>query len=170
MLFRSVASALPARGHPQGLAAAARKSSGKITRDTTSAPSDVHTDVMMHEAPPLCNTRMSRRRKTMKQTADSMQGLGLERWLRIVESDESRDREDNTSGANESRNQSTVTSVSTEHISDASHDTVGSLGTTVRPGKRRCRSFASHAETLNEYELERLKRIKANKEIGRAHV
>ena len=92
----TVASSLSARGHPQGLAAAVRKSSGKFTRGTASVPSDVHTDVMMHEAPPLCNTRMSRRRKTMKQTADSMQGLGLERWLRIVESDENRDREDDT--------------------------------------------------------------------------
>ena len=87
-------SSLSARGHPQGLAAAVRKSSGKFTRGTASVPSDVHTDVMMHEAPPLFNARMSRRRKTMKQTADSMQGFGLGRWLRIVESDESRDRDE----------------------------------------------------------------------------
>ena len=128
-------------------------------------PSDVQTDVMMHETPPLLNARMSRRHKTLKQTADSMQGLGLGRWLRIVESDESRDRKDNTPDANGVQNQSTITLVSTEHISGASQDMTGSSRPAVRPGKRRCRSPESHTESLNEYELERLKRIKANKDM-----
>ena len=69
-------------------------------------PNDVQTDVMMHEAPPLFNARMGRRRKALKQTAGLMQGLGLGRWLRIVESDESRDRDDSdsTSDANGTQN------------------------------------------------------------------
>ena len=128
-------------------------------------PNDVQTDVMMHEAPPFFNARMSRHRKALKQTADSIQGLGLGRWLRIVESDESRDREDSTSDANGTQNQSAVTLVSTEHASGSSQDTAGSLGTAARPGKRRCRSPESYTEALNEYELERLKRIKANKDM-----
>ena len=128
-------------------------------------PSDVQTDVMMHGTPPNSNTRMLRRCKALKQTADSMQGLGLGRWLRIVKSDESRDREDSTSDANGTQNQSTITLVSKEHASGASHDTAGSLGKAVGPGKRRCRSHESDTEALNEYELERLKRIKANKEM-----
>ena len=81
----TMVSSLSAWGHPQGLTDAVRKSSGKFTRGTASVPSDVQTDVMMHEAPPLLNARMSRRRKALKQTADSMQGPGLGRWLRIVE-------------------------------------------------------------------------------------
>ena len=82
-----------------------------------------------------------------------------------MESDESRDRDDNTSDATGSQNQSTVTLVSTEHISGASQDMADSSRTAVRPGKRRCRSPESHTESLNEYELERLKRIKANKDM-----
>ena len=41
----------------------------------------------------------------------------------------------------------------------------GSSRPAVRPGKSRCRSPESHTESLNEYELERLKRIKANKDM-----
>ena len=126
-----------ARPPPQSLADGVRKSSGKPTRGTASVPSDVHTDVMLHETPPFSNTRMIRCRKTLKQAEDSMQGLGLGRWLRIVKSDESRDREDSTSDANGTQNQSTITLVSKEHASGASHDTAGSLGNAARPSRRR---------------------------------
>ena len=63
----TVGGSLPARGHPQGLAATVRKSSGKPTRGAASVPNVVQTDVMMHEAPPLFTARMSRRRKALKQ-------------------------------------------------------------------------------------------------------
>ena len=69
-----------ARGSPQGLADGVRQLSGRPTRGTSSTasvPSDVQTDIMLHETLPLSNTRMIRRRKALKQTADSMQGLGL---------------------------------------------------------------------------------------------
>ena len=164
-MVSSMVSSLSAGGHPQGLPDAVRKSSGKATRGTACVPSDVQTDVMVHETSPLLQARMSRRHKTLKQTADSMQGLGLGRWLRIVESDESRDRKDNTPDANGVQNQLAITLVSTEHTSDASQDMAGSSRTAVRPGKRRCRSPESHTEPLNAYELERLKRIKANKDM-----
>ena len=72
-------SSLSAGGHTQGLPDAVRKSSGNSTRGRARVPSDVQTDVMIHEAPPLLNARMSRCHKTLKQTADSMQGLGLGR-------------------------------------------------------------------------------------------
>ena len=88
----------------------------------------------------------------LKQTADSMQRLGLGRWLRIVEYDESRDRENSSSDADGTQNQSIITLVSKEHASGASHDTAGSLGKAERPGKRRCRSHESDTEALNEYD------------------
>ena len=65
------------------------------------------------------------------------------------------------------QNRLTMTVVSKEHASDASHDTAGSLGKAAMPCKRRCKSHESDTEALNDYELERhgLKRIKANKEM-----
>ena len=94
-----------------------------------------------------------------------MHGLGLGRWLRIVESDESRDREDSTSDVKMTQNRLTMTVVSKEHASDSLHDPAGSLGKEVRPRKRRCKSYESDTEALPEYELARLKRIKTNKEM-----
>ena len=45
-----------AGGPPQSLADGVRKSSGKPTRGTASVPSDVQTDIMLHETPSLSNT------------------------------------------------------------------------------------------------------------------
>ena len=114
----TTASFQSAVGPPQGLADDARKSSRKPTRGTASVPSNVQTDVMLHETPPL-STRTIRRRKALKQTADSMHGLGLGRWLRIVESDENRDREDSTSDVNATENRLIPAVVSREHASDS---------------------------------------------------
>ena len=115
-------------GPPQGLADDARKSSRKPARGTASVPSDVQTDVMLHETPPLSNARTIRRRKALKQTAGSLHGLGLGRWLRIVESDKSQDREDSTSDVGATKNRLTVTVVSREHAFDSVHDPECSLG------------------------------------------
>ena len=50
---------------------------------------------MPHEVPPPLTRRAFRRTKALKQTSESLHGLGLDRWLRIVEAAEGRDRGDN---------------------------------------------------------------------------
>ena len=91
---------------------------------------------------------MIRRRKARKQTAESMYGLGLERCLRIVETDETRDREDSTSDVNITQNQLTMTLASKEHASDSMHDPADRLGKEARPRKHRCTSYELDMEAL----------------------
>ena len=79
--------------------------------------------------------------------------------------DETRDREDSTSDVNITQNQLTMTLASKKHASDLLHDPAGRLGKEARPRKRRCKSYELDTEALNEHELARLKRIKANKEM-----
>ena len=54
----------------------------------------LRSDIMSHEISPPLTKRAARQNKALKQALKSVHGLGLERWLRVVESDESRDRED----------------------------------------------------------------------------
>ena len=48
---------------------------------------------MSHEISPPLTKRAARQNKALKQAFKSVHGLGLERWLRVVESDESRNRD-----------------------------------------------------------------------------
>ena len=91
---------------------------------------------MLHETPSLLHSRMIRRRKALQQTADSMHGLGLDRWLRIVESDESRDREDSTSLRSTSKERLIKTVVPTGQASDSMHGPDSNLRIETRPRKR----------------------------------
>ena len=94
-----------------------------------------------------------------------MQGLGLERWLRHVESDESRDREDGTGARSASTGSLSTTVVSMDQASDAVRDSASSLRKEGRSCKRRRNSPEPDTEELPEYELARLKRIKTNQEM-----
>ena len=147
----TTASSQSAVGPPQGLADNARKSGRRPTRGTASAPSDVQADVMLHETLPLSNTRTIRRCKALNPTADSLLGLGLWRLLRIVESDESRDREDRMSELRVTKDRLTKTLISTGQASDSVHDPASSLRNEARPRKRRCMPAEQDTEALREY-------------------
>ena len=94
-----------------------------------------------------------------------MHNYFLGRWLRIVESDESRDRQDSTSDMRVTKDRLTKTVVSTGDASDSVHDPASSLRNEARPRKLRCTLSEPDMEALPEYELARLKRIKTNKEM-----
>ena len=121
--------------------------------------------MMSHEISPPLTKRAIRHNKALKQALKSVHGLGLARWLRVVESDESRDREDIKEDKRVRIALPDEMESSCSYSSATAHGSADSSKKTTGQRKRRCASMAAETDTLSEYELERFKRVKANQEV-----
>ena len=114
--------------------------------------------------PPLTRRAFS---KALTQTSESLNGLGLDRWLRIVEAAESRDRGGSTSdkGRGVRTAQSEESEISQGRPLDTAHGPAASSKNAAGQRKRWLVSSDLETDTLSEYELARLKQVKANHEV-----
>ena len=106
--------------------------------------------------------RAARQNKALTQALKSVHGLGLERWLLVLESDESRDRGDIQGNKRVRIALPNEMESSHSRSSTTAHGSTDSLTKTTVQRKRRCSSIAAETDTLSEYVLERIKRVKAN--------
>ena len=101
---------------------------------------------------------MIRQNKALKQAPESLHGLSLEGWLRVVESAESRDREDSASDKRAWTALSDKTFRSHGRPLDTARGPAASSSNAAVQRKRRRASVVSETDTLSEYELARFKK------------
>ena len=131
-----------------------------IQRGTTNGLSDAKSDTMPHEISPPLTRRAIRRKKALKQTSESLHGLGLKHWLRrgIAESTDSRDREDSTSDKRIRTANSVEMAISHGRPLDTTYGPAACSNNAAGQDKRRCASAVSDStDALSGYESAHLK-------------
>ena len=150
-------------GSTHGLAYSTRNFVEEHTTGIAYSPNDAKSDIMPHEVPPPLTRRAFRHTKALKQTSESLQGLGLDCWLRIVEAAKGRDQGDSTPDKRVRTGYSEDTEISQARPLNMAHDgPSASSKTSGAQRERRRTSFVSGTDAFSEYELARLKRVKAN--------